>query len=102
MRGGRFVTGPSGEQYALPEAVDALRRVRRSEPNGERVWVAAIDPLNLAGVVLPGGKIPAQSGKGILFVDGLPQEEERPLATSPRTPVPSKLTARLTAAATRR
>ncbi len=101
VRGGRFVSGPSGEQYALPEAVDALRRARRTEPNGERVWVSAIDPLNLAGVVLPGDKIPAQSGKGILFVDGLPQEAERPLATALKTPVPSKLTPRLTAAGRR-
>ncbi|HEX5368744.1 MAG TPA: hypothetical protein VFY10_04940, partial [Dehalococcoidia bacterium] len=91
VRGGRFVSGPSGEQYALPEAVDALRRVRRTEPNGERLWVSAIDPLNLAGVILPGDKIAALSSNGILFVDGLPQIAERPPATAIKTPVPSKL-----------
>jgi ATP-dependent Lhr-like helicase len=96
VRGGRFVTGPSGEQYALPEAVDALRRVRRSERNGERVWVSAIDPLNLAGVILPGERIAAQSGRGILFVDGIPQAQES-AATAQKTPVPSKLTPRLPA-----
>src|SRR5690606_23277909 len=62
VRGGRFVSGPSGEQYALPEAVDALRRVRRTERKGERVWVSAIDPLNLAGVILAGDKQPPQAG----------------------------------------
>ena len=55
------------------------------ERNGERVWVSAIDPLNLAGVVLPGDRVPAQAGKGILFVDGLPQEEEAPVVTAPLT-----------------
>ncbi len=76
VRGGRFVTGPAGEQYALPEAVDALRRVRREERNGERVWVSATDPLNLAGVLLPGGRVPAQAGKAVLYIDGLPQPDE--------------------------
>jgi ATP-dependent Lhr-like helicase len=87
VRGGRFVTGPAGEQYALPEAVDTLRRVRREERTGERVWVSAIDPLNLAGVLLPGGRIPAQSGKGVLYVDGLPQED----VTAVKAPVPTKI-----------
>jgi ATP-dependent Lhr-like helicase len=95
VRGGRFVTGPSGEQYALPEAVDALRRVRRAERKGERVWVSAIDPLNLAGVILPGEKVAAQSGRGILFVDGLPQVSSETGAAAVKTPVPSKLTPRL-------
>jgi ATP-dependent Lhr-like helicase len=98
VRGGRFVTGPSGEQYALPEAVDALRRVRRTERKGERVWVSAIDPLNLAGVILPGEKVAAQSGRGILFVDGLPQvssETAEAARGAVKTPVPSKLTPRL-------
>jgi ATP-dependent Lhr-like helicase len=95
VRGGRFVTGPSGEQYALPEAVDALRRVRRTERKGERVWVSAIDPLNLAGVILPGEKVAAQSGRGILFVDGLPQVPSETEAPAVKTPVPSKLMPRL-------
>jgi ATP-dependent Lhr-like helicase len=89
VRGGRFVTGPAGEQYALPEAVDALRRVRREERKGERVWVSAIDPLNLAGVLLPGGRVPAQAGKAVLYVDGLPQAEEE--SSGIRAPVTTKL-----------
>jgi ATP-dependent helicase Lhr and Lhr-like helicase len=87
VRGGRFVSGPAGEQYALPEAVDALRRVRREERTGERVWVSAIDPLNLAGVLLPGGRVPAQAGKGVLYIDGLPQED----VVAAKTPVPTKI-----------
>jgi ATP-dependent Lhr-like helicase len=89
VRGGRFVSGPSGEQYALPEAVDALRRVRRTERIGERVWVSAIDPLNLAGVILPGGRIPAQSGKGVLYIDGLPLMDSPAEPTAVKAPVPS-------------
>jgi ATP-dependent Lhr-like helicase len=89
VRGGRFVTGPAGEQYALPEAVDALRRVRREERKGERVWVSAIDPLNLAGVLLPGGRVPAQAGKAVLYVDGLPQAEDE--SGGLKAPVATKL-----------
>ena len=76
VRGGRFVSGFSGEQYALPDAVDALRRVRRQERTGERVWVSALDPVNLTGVVVPGEKVPALAGRGVLYVDGLPQPAE--------------------------
>jgi ATP-dependent Lhr-like helicase len=92
VRGGRFVTGPAGEQYALPEAVDALRRVRREERKGDRVWVSAIDPLNLAGVLLPGGRVPAQAGKAVLYVDGLPVESQADSEVA-KTPIPTKLTA---------
>jgi ATP-dependent helicase Lhr and Lhr-like helicase len=97
VRGGRFVSGPAGEQYALPDAVDALRRVRRSERNGERVWVSAVDPVNLVGVLIAGERMPAQAGKGVLFIDGLPQapSESQPLV---KTPVPSKLSPRLAGA----
>src|SRR4029079_13479643 len=51
VRGGRFVGGFIGEQYALPEAVDALRRIRREERTGEVVRINATDPLNLAGII---------------------------------------------------
>ena len=92
VRGGRFVSGPNGEQYALPEAVDALRRVRRTERTGERIWVSAIDPLNLAGVILPGDKQPAQANKGTLYIDGLPQAPDADdLMSRPKTPLPSRL-----------
>src|SRR5207302_10581302 len=62
-RGGRFVSGFVGEQYALPEAVALVRRVRREPTNGERAMVSAVDPLNLTGVVLRGARIPAQPGR---------------------------------------
>jgi len=72
LRGGRFVTSVAGEQFARPEALDLLRHVRRSEPNGEEIRLAAGDPLNLAGVLLPGGR---NSGS-TLFRNGAPVEED--------------------------
>jgi len=72
VRGGRFVTGLSGEQFALPEAVALLREVRRRERSGAVVCVAATDPLNLVGTLLPGDKVPAVSGNRIAFRDGAP------------------------------
>jgi ATP-dependent Lhr-like helicase len=97
VRGGRFVSGFQGEQYASPEAVDSLRWVRRHDKTGERVTVSALDPVNLAGIVVPGAKVSAQPGKFILYVDGLPQE--LPASATEKTPVPSKLTPRLPARA---
>ena len=70
VRGGRFVAGFIGEQYALPEAVDGLRRVRREERTGETVRVRACDPLNLVGIVTPGPRVPAHHGEWLVFVDG--------------------------------
>lgn len=70
VRGGRFVNGFVGEQYALPEAVDQLRSVRRSEPTGQRVELSACDPLNLVGIVLPGARVPAQRGRSLILQDG--------------------------------
>jgi hypothetical protein len=76
LRGGRFVASVAGEQYALPEAVDLARTVRRQPPKGERVQLAAVDPLNLTGVLLPGPRIAAQLGHWVTFVDGVPQGVE--------------------------
>ena len=73
MRGGRFVTGFSGEQYALPEAVEQLTHLRKTERSGERVTVNATDPLNLVGVLLPGPAIPAIRTNSVTYVDGLPE-----------------------------
>jgi ATP-dependent Lhr-like helicase len=72
VRGGRFVTGFTGEQFAIPEAVEALRALRKSgSPNtGIEVRVSACDPLNLAGIVLPGPRIPAVSTNFLVFKDG--------------------------------
>ncbi|HEY8218214.1 MAG TPA: DEAD/DEAH box helicase [Acidimicrobiia bacterium] len=74
VRGGRFVSGFGGEQYALPAAVEQLDRMRKSERTGERVVVNATDPLNLVGVILPGAKIPAVRTNDVTYVDGVPEE----------------------------
>ena len=84
IRGGRFVTGFTGEQFALPAAVDELRRVRRDERTGERVEISATDPLNLTGIVTPGPRVPAVATRTVAYVDGLPLPA--PDAASPRQP----------------
>lgn len=81
VRGGRFVIGVAGEQYALPEAVTLLRDVRREPHDGTRITVSAVDPVNLTGIVLPGDRVPAQRGRSVTFVDGLP---EQPLVLATR------------------
>lgn len=72
VRGGRFVDGLSGEQFALPEALAALRQLRRREPDDRLVAVSALDPLNLAGTLLAGDKVPRQAGARVLYRDGVP------------------------------
>ena len=72
IRGGRFVTSFVGEQFALPEAVDLLREVNRSDPTGNMVVVSACDPLNLVGILTPGDRVPAVPGNRIVFRDGVP------------------------------
>ncbi len=72
IRGGRFVSGFSGEQFALPEAVTALRAMRRRAQNNQLISVSGADPLNLAGVLTPGSKLPALAGNRVLYRDGLP------------------------------
>jgi len=71
MRGGRFVTGFSGEQYAHPDAIDVLKSVRKQQRNGETVRISAADPLNLTGIVLPGPRIPAIGTNTVTYVDGV-------------------------------
>jgi ATP-dependent helicase Lhr and Lhr-like helicase len=72
IRGGRFVAGFSGEQFALPEAVAALREARRQAGTGEWVSLSAADPLNLVGIVTPGPRLAALTGNRVLYRDGLP------------------------------
>jgi len=72
LRGGRFVAGFAGEQYALPEAVTALRKARQSEGSGELISISAADPLNLVGIITPGHRIPSTPKNRILLRDGLP------------------------------
>lgn len=70
VRGGRFVNGFVGEQYALPDAVEQLRAVRRLPHSGETVTLSACDPLNLIGSIVPGAKVPVQRGRSFTLVDG--------------------------------
>jgi len=72
VRGGRFVSGFVGEQYALPGAVDALRRTRRIERAGEVVRISACDPLNLVGIITPGSRVPAVRNGVVVYRDGVP------------------------------
>ena len=72
MRGGRFVSGFVGEQFALPEAVEMLRKVNRTEPTGHMIAVSACDPLNLVGILTPGERVPALLGNQVVFRDGDP------------------------------
>ena len=65
IRGGRFIAGLNGEQFALPEALDALRALRRRESHGHYAIVSACDPLNLVGILTPGPRIAAVPGSRI-------------------------------------
>jgi ATP-dependent Lhr-like helicase len=76
VRGGRFVGGFVGEQYALPEAVELLRAVRRSERTGVVVRVSACDPLNLVGIVTPGPRVSSIRTNFVRYRDGAPIESD--------------------------
>jgi ATP-dependent Lhr-like helicase len=86
VRGGRFVGGVTGEQFALPEALDALRRVASSPPQGVVVRLSAADPLNLTGGVLPGPRVPAVRGRDLVLVDGVPAADGEAGARPPLGP----------------
>ena len=70
----------TGEQFALPEAVEALRGLRRAPAVPEEVAVAATDPLNLVGILTPGARVPAVAGHSVLYRDGAPAAALRSLA----------------------
>ena len=70
VRGGRFVAGLVGEQFALPEAVEMLRQVKNEATTGQRVMISACDPLNLAGILVPGDRVPALLGNRVVYRDG--------------------------------
>jgi ATP-dependent Lhr-like helicase len=72
IRGGRFVAGFSGEQFATPEAVGLLRDMRRKSPTEQYLSVSAADPLNLLGILTPGARLPSLAGNRLLYRDGLP------------------------------
>jgi ATP-dependent Lhr-like helicase len=72
IRGGRFVAGFAGEQYALPDAIGMLREIRRKPASGEWISLSGADPLNLVGILTPGIKLAALTGNRVLYRDGLP------------------------------
>ena len=72
IRGGRFVAGFSGEQFALPDAIATLRDIRRKGPTGEWISLSGADPLNLVGILTPGPKLAALTGNRVLYRDGIP------------------------------
>jgi len=83
VRGGRFVAGFSGEQFALPEAVESLRAVKRKQTEGEVVRVSASDPLNLVGILTPGSRVPASRNQFVQYRDGVPIRPEDGREVSP-------------------
>jgi ATP-dependent Lhr-like helicase len=76
VRGGRFVDGFLGEQFALPVALESLRAARHLEPTGEILTLSAADPLNLVGIIVPGDRVPAISGKTVILRDGATMIEQ--------------------------
>ena len=72
LRGGRFIAGFSGEQYAAPDAVPLLREIRRRPYTRQYVSLSGADPLNLLGIVTPGARLPSLTGNRLLYLDGLP------------------------------
>jgi ATP-dependent Lhr-like helicase len=72
IRGGRFVSGMSGEQFALPDAVERLREIRRSKPDGRLTTISTADPLNLAGIITPGDRLRAAPRNRVVYRDGVP------------------------------
>jgi ATP-dependent Lhr-like helicase len=85
IRGGRFVSGFIGEQFALPIALESLRAARKAPATGQVITLSAADPLNLAGIVVPGERVPAVSGRFVTFRDGVavPHAEDASTAFSP-------------------
>jgi ATP-dependent helicase Lhr and Lhr-like helicase len=80
IRGGRFVDGFLGEQFALPVAVESLRAMRNQPLGGETITLSAADPLNLVGILVPGDRVPAISGRTVSYRDGIAVAAEETLA----------------------
>jgi len=81
IRGGRFVDGFLGEQFALPVAVESLRATRKLPLTAEVVTISAADPLNLVGVIVPGERVPAISGRSISYCEGVAYDTEPSLGS---------------------
>jgi ATP-dependent Lhr-like helicase len=76
VRGGRFVSGFVGEQFALPIAVESVRQMRTLPPSAELITISAADPLNLAGIIVPGERVPAITSRTVSFRNGVYVAEE--------------------------
>ena len=79
------MSGFLGEQFALPVAVESLRALRKQEPFGEVVTVSAADPLNLSGILIPGERVPANSGKILTLRDGIFDAGEEAYSVLPKS-----------------
>ncbi len=90
IRGGRFVTSFSGEQYALPEAVESLRALRRKGEDHRLIGVSGADPLNLVGIITPGERVPALATNRVAYRDGAPLATRVAGAVSYLEPVPDE------------
>ena len=77
VRGGRFVSGLPGEQFALPDAVAKAREVRRRKPNGETITISAADPLNLVGIITAAERVPSVSATSITYRDGITTKDTK-------------------------
>ena len=82
IRGGRFVDGFLGEQFALPVAVESVRGMRGLPLSGDTVTLSAADPLNLVGILVPGERVPAISGRAVSYRDGIAVSELEQVASS--------------------
>ena len=71
IRGGRFVSGMTGEQFALPDAIDRLREVRRTAPDGRLLAITTADPLNLVGIITPGERVRTAARNTLVYRDGI-------------------------------
>ena len=99
IRGGRFVSGMSGEQFALVDAVSRLREIRRTPADGRLLVIGAVDPLNLAGIVTAGERVRAVASSRVVYRDGVPiaaLEGECVRTLTGREPLPADLARVLT------
>ena len=101
MRGGRFVNRFSGEQFALPEAVGELRRIRRTERTGRLLTLSAADPLNLTGIVTPGERVSSTAAREVVYRDGEPDADALPAAPRRRASFRTGTRARWTSSTVR-
>jgi len=102
IRGGRFVSGMSGEQFALPDAVSRLRDIRRTPPHHKLLIISTADPLNLAGIVSPGDRIRAVGANRLAYRDGVPIAALEGDCVRPLTDIPPDTAADVASALTGR